>query len=647
MSNLSTFLNDGNLINFLNNIKVNKTSNRPPALILTPTVQETYLSDFLKDGNLNNFLDNKKSPTSTPPPDMPSPSGSPTPSPSGSPTPSPSTLPGPSTALTDLLLANPKSIEPARGRPLFNRGNGNQINISDIPGQNISQERLNKIVEDIDKMLKKYTINKYAFEEYWYSRLGNPERTDMPLTDQEKTAIKNGDTGAFQSTFRVLFLMRKVKKIEKKTYTIKLGQYALEKDLPVIIFEKIPADYNITASDVFDITTIGIDIGKPFAIPDILLSHTNPDAVNNFINQYNIAVCSHINTLKTNTTSQLPALANAWKTLKTNCMTNWSDLLKTIKNKSLIEWTTEIKDFDINTLTRYTADMCSCFTWWNERNMDFVPFKLQEIEPDESQSETKDYGLYRDNKMLIPRIDVSSYKKVKDLLKFPTDGYSKIVTTSYNEKFPDVTNPYPLLAGAGTQSIELANLASILGSGCHNSAALEEIDKNSRVNPNPNPNPLPTAISNTNYLNQYLNAMPEITRTVGKFIQKNVTNLKAVEFPIYHCDQKIPTGVCYSRIDAITENFQVGEGFAVWEYKTRWGKNVSITDKANTNDVNQALYYCWRLQEMTGIKIKYFYVLYVHVVNVPAKSDGKNSVELEMYVHRYEITENALLQIIL
>ena len=110
-------------------------------------------------------------------------------------------------------------------------------------------------------------------------------------------------------------------------------------------------------------------------------------------------------------------------------MTNWSDLLKTIKNKSLIEWTTEIKDFDINTLTRYTADMCSCSTWWNERNMDFVPFKLQEIEPDESQSETKDYGLYRDNKMLIPRIDVSSYKKVKDLLKFPTDGYSKIDTT--------------------------------------------------------------------------------------------------------------------------------------------------------------------------------------------------------------------------
>ena len=50
---------------------------------------------------------------------------------------------------------------------------------------------------------------------------------------------------------------------------------------------------------------------------------------------------------------------------------------------------------------------------------------------------------------------------------------------------------------------------------------------------------------------------------------------------------------------------------------------------------------------MTGTKIKYFYVLYVHVVNVPAKSDGKNSVELEMYVHRYKITENALLQIIL
>jgi len=667
MSNLSTFLNDGNLIDFLNNNKkVNKTSTRPPALIFTPTVQETYLSDFLKDGNLNTFLDNKKSPTAPSPPDMPSPSGPPTPSPtrfppfqgsrlsttpprsrlsktpSGSPKPPPSTLPGPSTALTDLLLADPKSIEPARGRPLFFKGETKyHINITDIPGQASSQERLDTIAQDIKNMLALYefdpAVDKYAFEEYWYSRVGNPDSTAAPLTLAEKNAILNGDTNRFQGTFRVLFFLRKVNIYDSsRMYTLHLDGFTLAIKLPVITFDLVPANLGLETTNKFDITTIGIDIGKPFQLPKILFTG-NPDAVSSFIFNYNDKINTQIQFLKNDIGSQ--SSSTTWKELKNGCMANWLELLNTVKTKELSDWTVTNDDFEINTLTRYTADLCSCFTWWNNRNLDLVPFKLQENEENVNEGESKDYALYRDNKMLIPRMEVSSYKKIKSQIFFGKDIFVYKGTKPLIKKISKITNPYIFLANAGTQPIELASLASILGSGCHNSAALEEIKSHPK---------LPTAISSTKYLEKYLDSMPPITKAVGEFIKgmfNTVSRLSAVEFPIYHCDRRIPTGVCYSRIDAITENFTAGEGYAVWEYKTRWGANVSFKAKADVNDANQALYYCWRLHAMTGIQIKYFYVLYVHVVNISDPTTDlrdKDSVQLKMYVHRYEINKNAL-----
>lgn len=539
-----------------------------------------------------------------------------------------------------------------KGRPLFSKLEEKKnlvIMVRDIEGIEASKERLEEIVEDIEAMLNQYEVGNYAFTEFWYSRLGSPGSTDATLTEMEKTAILEGSSDKFQKNFRVLFLLRKVKEIEIWRYTIRLGNFEMKRDLPAIKFEKLNPTI-ITEDPDYDILNIGLDFGAPFEFPKLLESVGTPYKIA-FIDGYNEKVLDMIDSLKTNTISD-SGNTELWKAFRRNCFQEWINLIQKAKKISLKNWTTENKDFDINTITRNTADMCSCFTWWNKRNVDFIPFTIQSDNSDVTESvdgEKTDYGLYRDRKMLIPRMEVSSYKRIKSQIKFQGDlKVSSTKTVEY--KGLKATNPYPLLAGAGSQSIELANLASILGSGCHNSAALNCIQKNHDI---------PTAIANTEFLDQYLQAMPAITHLIGeKLVAQNNDYIAAVEFPIYHFDPMLPTGVCYTRIDAITMNFRgnnfkngdvdesfTDTGFSVWEYKTRWGSNVNISQKANKDDANQAFYYCWRLKAMTGYDIKSLYVVYVHVINhreIKDNSDRSNindTVDLKVYIHRYKIDD--------
>lgn len=543
---------------------------------------------------------------------------------------------------------DPPPVAPkAKGRPIFTilpTEPNETYTIHDNSNQPATEDRLDEIIQDLKTMLGEYKEDMYAFSEMWYSRVGQnesggpPETGDL-LTAEEKTAILEGDPTKFKGAFLSLFLLRKVEKVKPFQYTLKLGDLSRTVPLSCIYVAKMDNLVETIDTDMvpFGPNTIGIDIGRPFAFPAILKNmpmYTMQRDV--FIGGYNLVVLNRIGVLSGSNVS-----SNDSQTMKKSIITLWNDFVKkVIGNQPKIKleaWTTPMPNFDINTFSKGTAEMCSAFTWWPNRDVDFSPMALETGEdverPVSADGENSDYALYRDQKILVPRSSVTSFKAYKKA--FTMTGKYKLNGT-YNKKVEnvEVLNPYKLLAVAGSQSIELSQLASILGSGCHNSAALEAIQRNDRI---------ATSIGNVEYLQTYLNSMPAITHTVGKLIAEiNMDNVVAVEFPTYHFDSEIVGGICYSRIDAITKDYTLPDtskdtGYAIWEYKTRWGTgSAQWKDKAEEADILQAMYYLTQFNEMTGSKATLFYIVYAGISASSAQNVGE-VVDVELRVYRFEI----------
>ena len=156
-------------------------------------------------------------------------------------------------------------------------------------------------------------------------------------------------------------------------------------------------------------------------------------------------------------------------------------------------------------------------------------------------------------------------------------------------------------------------MSSTLGSACHNAVAVKLLNEKPT---------LPNGIENWSALNIYLTQLPPIINDIAKlFYDKLKDSIVAVEFPVYDFEETTQVdGIKFSRIDAITKDYNDGNGvtypgYAIWEFKTRWGKVANFKTKAEKDDLAQAVYYREIFKKMTGNKVEHIFIAYAHVTN--------------------------------
>lgn len=523
-------------------------------------------------------------------------------------------------------IIDTNSVQSKKGRPVFT-GDTTLMIVHDIPNMPKTLDRLKEILADAQIMFDACEKGAYMFQEYWFKRKKNTAITDE-LKESEIEAIINGNPSKFGTEFYNLPLIRKIKKKEKETeYKFKLKDTNIihKHRFPEVTLEKLDGFVGIEAIP-FKIDQIGIDGSRPFKLPTIF----SEDNLTIFINHFNELMAGK----QPADPKDLVESYGAFKApMRKELIKEWTTLLNTIpKNDDLSKWTAEIH-FDVNLIFNHTAQFCSCFSWWGSTLSD-----LQAING--LESEDTDYVSFRDNKILVSRAILVSFAetKRKNCWELNTSHPLDLLRTEPIRKIEvNKSNLYHLLAKTGCQQVELTNLSSTLGSACHNAVAVM------LLNGKPT---LPNGIENWSALNIYLTQLPPIINDIAKlFYDKLKDSIVAVEFPVYDFKETTQVdGIKFSRIDAITKDYNDGNGvaypgYAIWEFKTRWGKVANFKTKAEKDDLAQAVYYREIFKKMTGNKVEHIFIAYAHVTNdYNNMNSGKSQISL--HVHYYKLLKN-------
>lgn len=518
-------------------------------------------------------------------------------------------------------IINTNLVQTKRGRPAFENNTPFMI-VHDIPNMPKTLDRLKEILADAQIMFDACEKGAYMFQEYWFKRGAGIEIT-ADLNADEIEAIINGNPSKFNNEFYNLPFIRKIEKKENETeYTFKLKDTNIihKHRFPVVTLEKLDGFDEIDAIS-FEIDQIGIDGSRPFKLPAIF----GEKNLKKFIIAFNNIML--LQQQITPVQSYSGFKADMRKTL----IEKWTTLLNTIsKTDNLSKWTAEIH-FDVNLIFNHTAQFCSCFSWWGSNLSD-----LQAING--LESEDTDYVSFRDNKILVSRAILVSYAEMKRKKCWELSLQIDLSKTEPIRKIEvNKSNLYHLLAKTGCQQVELTNLSSTLGSACHNAVAVM------LLNGKPT---LPNGIENWSALNIYLTQLPPIINDIAKlFYDKLKDSIVAVEFPVYDFKKTTQVdGIKFSRIDAISKDYKDGNGntypgYAIWEFKTRWGKVANFKTKAEKDDLAQAVYYREIFQKMTGTKVEHLFISYAHVTNdYNNMNSGKSQISL--HVHYYKLTKN-------
>jgi hypothetical protein len=436
-----------------------------------------------------------------------------------------------------------------------------------------TEDELNDEIQKFNNFLKEEK-GKYIYREWWLDR-GTPLKKlkpDHTLAKREIQHIKDQK----ELNFFVLTIEIIDPNPLKTEETFEIDDQIYRKQIDSrLVHNQQP----------FDITTYNIHYSATFNFPVLFLEKE----VGRFIDRYNTAVNKTIRLNSIDTLDQLDKdITSYWKLLFPAIPTGK-------KTRPLEDWI-EKHNMDIRLLTKHAkayALYLQSDSFWG----DDVAIK---------------------ESLLMPRSMALSYKDVKATYNFNKNCIKKLgdpVTSIFITNEP---NPYRLLVlGGGVPQAELTTEASHLGSGVHNWAVLKNDDAT-----------IPTAINNAQLLLQYTQLQPKLTEEMGTEIARILGNkIVAKEYPVYRTKFEL-----YSRIDAITNNFTLGEGLAIWEYKTRWGKVNQCKVTAEIEHVKQAAFYCKALKEMTNFPVKYCYILYVI---------GEEKHFTIVY-HRYEIKPLAL-----
>lgn len=520
-------------------------------------------------------------------------------------------------------IIDTNSVQSKKGRPVFT-GDKSLMIVHDIPNMPKTLDRLKEILEDAQIMFDACENGLYMFQEYWFKRKNNTAITDE-LKESEIEAIINGNPSKFGTEFYNLPLIRKIEKKGNETeYKFKLKDTNIihKHRFPEVTLKKLDGFVGIESIS-FKIDQIGIDCSRPFKLPTIF----SEDKLTIFIDNFNKLMAGK----QPDDASDTVAPYSGFKAdMRKELIEEWTKLLKTIPpNDNLSEWTAEIH-FDVNLIFNHTAQFCSCFSWWGSTLSD-----LQAING--LESEDTDYVSFRDNKILVSRAILVSYAEMKRKNCWELSSQVDLFRTERIRKIEvNKSNLYHLLAKTGCQQVELTNLSSTLGSACHNAVAVKLLNEKE----------IPNGIENPSALKIYLTQLPPIINDIAKlFYDKLKDSIVAVEFPVYDFKKTTQVdGIKFSRIDAITKDYNDGHGvtypgYAIWEFKTRWGKVANFKTKAEKDDLAQAVYYRDIFKKMTGNKVEHIFIAYAHVTNdYNNMNSGKSQISL--HVHYYKLVKN-------
>lgn len=554
------------------------------------------------------------------------------------------------------------------GRPLLTYGPRSIIEIrtSDVP-QNIQAEQVvfNYTIKAIKTMLSlppNYMEDDpvYVLWEIWKDRANNLNISDVYSADEEMS-ITNGPN--LREPVNVVRYFVQIDPTPMEIpYRFKIRgsatNYVVEERLP---YYKVKPDnkpfLDLELGKRVDCTTIGTSCGKLFSFPTWM----KPGNVANFIKIYNseaLTIIQGDKQTKKIRKEQYNTLKKAWIPAWFKCVRD----KKAGSDNPLGQWN---NTFDLALLYDHNFTSMSIFTWFGSSKIgqlealtenDFNEDKpVVDAQIDETNAD------FQNEHYLLPYSSSVRYRQVWSKSKL-----FEILFTGSNELTTNVIKPmdefvpnqeviirdrnsvniFTLLKQSnGVQAIELSTLASVLGSECH--AGVSNFIFNNKTDKGVKGY---SAITDPKTLAIYATHLPplvkeiaddfvtvlDIDKTRQTSATESIHNLLAyiitVEFPVYLFFAKSPEAMgdtvpFYSRIDAISYEYQEGDEYSVWEYKTRWGEG-SI-NKPNIDAIRQAAFYCYCLQQMTKITCKYFYIRYVK------ETQGK--LNIKTFKYQYDL----------
>lgn len=557
------------------------------------------------------------------------------------------------------------------GRPLLTYGpRGNtliEIRTSDV-SQNIEQEQVvfKKTIEAIQTMLHlppNYIKDDavYVLWEIWKDRANDLTISDV-YSEEEEMSITAGPN--LREPVNVVRYFVQIDPTPKKIeYKFKIRQsatnYVVDHSFPEY---KVNPDNNKAFIDLglgnrVDCTTIGTSCGKLFSFPTWM----KPENVANFIKIYNSKALTIIQGGKQtqkNRKEQYNALKKAWVPAWFKCVLD----KKAGPDDPLGRWN---NTFDLALLYDHNFTSMSMFTWFGSSKIGQLETRTEndfnEDKPVEDAQIDDANADVQNEHYLLPYSTSSRYRQVWSKSKL-----FEILFKGSNELTTDVIKPmaefvpnqeviikdrnsvniFTLLKQSnGVQAIELSNLASVLGSECH--AGVSNFIFGNKTEKRVKGY---SAITDPKTLATYATHLPPLVKEIANdFVTvldvdktrqtsatESIHNLLAyiitVEFPVYLFFAKSPEAMrdtvpFYSRIDAISYEYQKGDEYSVWEYKTRWGE-ASI-NKPNIDAIRQAAFYCYCIQKMTKITCKYFYIRYVK------ETQGK--LNIKTFKYQYDL----------
>jgi len=419
---------------------------------------------------------------------------------------------------------------------------------------------LPEALHTLGRMMSTYRVGMLVYEEVWYNR--SVDSATGGLTLAEVDAILTGDgIGAI----RIERYLWQVVAVEPPTpVRVSTTSWAV----PGIVVARCdsPATHRISADEV------GIRFSQPYA-PEL----ADIAAV------YNRRLSARLEVDRERADVE-------WR-LK------WLLSLRAT-GTPLTRWTTEANN-GVPLLTEESAAFMSALTWWGDKQVDEWGTRGTFFDPEPARG----YRLARDPKMMVPRTATCSLAALLrgDSAVRPTRP--EPIRTRHVIIPAKLANPYEMYRNAaGGQPVELQTLASYLGSSAHLVAAFRAIEDNSA---------LPTGlvdVAHTRWksLREYVAGLSDVVIAVGDALR--LTEVAAVEFPVYWCGLAAGNKFVHSRIDALTENKD--GSYDVWEFKTKWGRRSRDPPFA---DIRQVVLYCYMFVMQTGFRVRLFHLRYVRI----------------------------------
>jgi len=468
------------------------------------------------------------------------------------------------------LLGTPRSREPCTGRPVFKQTDGGFT--MRLP-QNMDEREAQRT---ITSMLETYKDTLLVFEEMWTDRTEH-DASAGDLTDAETESILTGLVAGV-AKIRVRRLLWRVCRVAQEVVMVDGAAWTIPK-------VEIKSYGKLNKEPVFiTLDTVGVRFSQPYARDLVTIG----DVYNHRLDSA-ASVDQDMSEIN-------------WKLMWYQNLRAGSKLCP---DRNLNQWTRDMSTSGVHLLTEASPKFMSALSWWGDRapvdvedDDEFPPVRI-EGDPGPPPREHP----HVDHKRMVP---TSSMISLAALFRGKSDVKSKTPPTpkpTVEWSDPDIhaVNIYTMRPDA--PPVERATLASTLGTAVHSAAALSAILRVPGI---------PTGITDTAALERFVKQHPATIGYMGDMLDTGET-VAAVEFPVYWCALAKGGNFVGSNIDAVTTS---GDGYDVWEFKTRWGAEFETPP---VQHIRQAALYCYMFVMQTRCKVHNFHLRYVRIVETKIK----------------------------